>query len=806
MKVWYPHLALQAHSLARFLPPLPCHDCAQKGLLHQLRYSSCLALVPSSDVSIGRRTEGASEKVEAEGKDRLIQERWANKKLRHIEESTNGFGSEKDWREYLKTFEDYELHSDLHNSEAWLLDNIKYAADFQLWLELLRFRKRIHGTGGLKVLWDGFVHKGLRIPTCGRIADELWELFLSLGFEDQDILKEIIRYAKKLKYTTGSQWPRLYATILAHHLRFKPARVWTCHHRLQKHFLPSQRQFQSLFTKSLSSEQARQVYLDLHKGLSPGYRIYDVAIPEFCRQNMYSIALQWHRALVSRNDLPSSAKVSQPLLRHLTLVGRSHQALQIAQDLANAGVPSIRSSDQQSRQTPILSREMVSKQLAEIQGVRGMKFDDAFCARLFATKAFSIGMVMNGLRMLGVEEIGPASLREIGMRERRQPYAIYMKYWIQRLRQLNISIGQSTFSILVRRLADEDDDQVLKDVIKCDLHLDTFDDTSLQESLLASYQKNGEEAAINRTLAILTAKVQEQYTEHARWNLVLRGHLTRRDVPEIFFTIDKMQELCIPFEHRSSNHVRVTLMSRRFRGKRPRQIKDLILVINIWITMLRSGGFVPPLSWREIFRRLGMCGCLARFERLAMWLADWYSSSIARRGMTLSSGQRSIKAWHPATQFGAGFSRLHHLHPLRMLFPPSLQQGIVAWGFQHAVSRSRFREPSWTWGLQLLRNLEHRGVVVQRQVVERAVGQRMQVLFGKQMSRRRINQRERTRNQLGIEAYVEKARQICGRDLFGVRGGLLGFMRWQRVATRIRGGSKMDRARERAETSRINNG
>src|SRR2546429_6110405 len=44
-------------------------------------------------------------------------------------------------------------------------------------------------------------------------------------------------------------------------------------------------------------------------------------------------------------------------------------------------------------------------------------YSDEFCARLFATTAFGVDFILQGMQMIGVDEVGPLALRELAIRE-----------------------------------------------------------------------------------------------------------------------------------------------------------------------------------------------------------------------------------------------------------------------------------------------------------------------------------------------------------------------------------------------------
>lgn len=685
-------------------------------------------------------------------------------------------GTLKGWRQHLVTFEQYQHESDLDNSGPngsyrRLVDSPKYATDFKLWLELARFRQRHYGLEGLITLWNGLLGRGLQLPCGGPIADELWSALLELGFNFPKILKEIEVYAKKQRTSTGQSWPKLYLTILRYHLRFKPNYAYEWHAHLHLDFPPSPEHVVELFRHALMNEAALGYFRRIYIGLGMRH-MYNTIIPEFCSRGDFTAALKWHNFLIRKGDLPTNASISEPLLHHLAIHGNHDHVVEITKRMVDAGVSFAGRTRSNYKPALLISREQMNRQLGETHGISPKVLTDGFCARLFATTMFTTDIVINGLCVLGVEAIGPLSLRELASREKSIPQAINSR--IDQLSRAGISIGNSTFSKLIHKLALEGKGTLLDDVVACDLHPDAFEDRNLLESLFLSYYQAGDTRQMERTLAILTVNSTHDSLAADYSNLLLRLYLTRRDLNGIQLTLDTMRERHLIVSPRSSSYVRVCMLSRRQVGRRPYRTDDLPLVINIWRQLLQLGGTVPPIAWRETLKRLGMKGKLMDFEALSLWLARWYSDPTAQASQTLASsemGDRKVSTPRVPTSL----SPQHRLHPLRILFPNVMQGAIITWGFQRGVngkilrdtsSTGRSRRPPWAWGLQLLRKLRQCKVDVARGTVARICRQRLVSLFGSGLSNRKINRRGQQVNKHYLSYYVNEIREIWGADLF----------------------------------------
>ncbi|KAI4100054.1 MAG: hypothetical protein L6R37_005694 [Teloschistes peruensis] len=750
------------NGFAREIPGGPCRDCKQHREARRVRHSSSLIFSPSLEKASRDESNEQINRI----RHKLRQQRqWTGK------------------REVLETLLHQLEPSDRENVLWGILDGYDFRNDFDVWFCLAHFRRRTRGTEGIRLVWHAILERGVDLPVAGESANGLWNQILELGFDDAEVLKEIFIYARKLKEDHGRVWPTLYIAVMGHHIRAVPNRVWLCHTRLQKHFPPSNEQIRQLLALAIYDDELRQVFLSMHKDF-PFARIYDDAIPELCKQGLLSTAVSWHRKLFKRGDLPSNPKSAEPVLQHLACVGDKARLMEYSRLMAAAGISSKKETERPIESPSTMADKVPRNQVFEMVRVPNpnTQFSDHFYARLFATRAFSINTIISALVFLNTIQIGPLSLREMAARELSHiPFHVALRHRLDQLKESGIVIGRSAFSDVVHRLVEERNDHLLRSVITCDLHSDTFEDEELQESLLPCYQQQRDTTAFNRTLAILTARLPNRDTRNLktkRWNLILRSSLTRQKLQDVQRVLEKMKELQIQVEPRSTAYMSKALLSRRQVGRRPANTKELNLLIRMWQDALRAGAAVPPDAWKEILRRLGMSGRLITFERLALWLAAWYSSTAFQAsqkpmlhqveqtaGLLLSPGSADHKASSP-------------FHASRAIFPPSLLQGIVAWGFQHQHANHDRRlnhhtRPTWTWGLLLLRKLRDCNVYVHQEVVSKAFKLRLLDRFGCERSRRKLNRSNKFRNTLSPEQYITMAKKIWGPDLLRRHGPLL---------------------------------
>ena len=693
------------------------------------------------------------------------------------------------WRPRLATFEQYQYESDLESPAIQgprLVDDPLHSEDWDLWLELVCFRKRHYGTEGTMVIYKEIFRRGLQLPTLDTVANQLWDLLIRAGVHDYRLLEEMFTYAMHLKQSTGRVWPGLYFGLVSIALKKDPDTAFSWHLKLRNTFPPLLGDYQKLFKLSLdwnSSAHLRRLYRD--KPL-PG--MYRTVIWHLCKSQMYDEALKWHDLLFDAKDFPARATDIKPLLDHLAYSVDGRRLESIVTSLTEAKVGVSNMVETFVRRNPAISREIMNRKLGEIHGVGPKHLSDSFCARLFATRLFSVNTIISGIRMMAVETIGPLSMREIAIRDDCDPGTIC--HHTDGLKNAGISLGGSVFCHLVRSLALENKRGILKSIIDSDLHPDTFADYDLQERLLAQYYEENHLMNIERTLAIFTAGLQLESLQMVRTNLLLRCLVTLGRRERVFAMLEQMKLMGIPVSARSSRHLRVCWLSRRQVGRGAEQTHELGILIKASRMTMQSGRFVPIIAWREALRRLGMAGRLIEFANLAFWLVDWYSSPAAKAALSkqiLSSGHggQALTESHVSPEKSLIRDRGRFLSTI---FTTSAQHAIVAWGFQHFMRTSRnirrLQQASkiekiprlqWQWGLRLLYELRERGVPIRKSQVARICRHRLNTLFGLGLSNRKINRRARSELRTSTldfhteRVYIRKMEEIWGKDLFRVR-------------------------------------
>jgi len=682
------------------------------------------------------------------------------------------------WRKRLESFHQFDYESSLEQaplSGIRLVDRQKWQFDPELWLQLVRFRERVDGLQGVAVIWRGYAQR--EIPPGGSEASvDLWKSFLRLGFQDHAVLREMCEYKGFSVQRNRGRIPGLYYEVMKHIILNKPSELHEWHLRLM-HESPYMWQRRELLILAIAERSAFRALLPVYENLRL-VQEYQHIIPRLCAHGLFSDAVEWHRMLIRKGDMPPNAYVVQSLLHHLEISGQAEAYTEIMEEMSDAGVVLHASSVPSRQHTSVVYQQIINEIQTTFHPTKPKAISDEFCARLFATKVFSVRSILNGLHMFGIDKIGPLALREIAARATRRG-VVHPENVIQdleHLRQAGISVGSSKFSRLLKKAAREFDAELLFDLVTSDQHPEVYEDWKLQESLLASYHNVGDRRQINRTLAILTLDETKESLDTARWNLLLRSYLTLGDMPNTWITLDKMRGDGVILRKTSRMYLWNQTVAASKAGQVLAKAKNLPRLIRIWQGFMRSGTHIPQGDWIEVLRRLGASDQLRQYEELALWLARWYTDEEFRTSqLELVMRQQSFKR---PMLVAVPLDQTDPAHPFQVLFSGRMQKAILRWGFRsYVIPRLRGTPPSERarvlsqapslWGLRMITKLRDVGVKFDSDVVATFCRTRLATLFRQETSDRLLKAYRRRYHRIRQEDYAHAMETIWGSDLFG---------------------------------------
>lgn len=679
-----------------------------------------------------------------------------------------------------------ELESDvghLNNIGTRLVDDPDNRYNFDLWEELLRYRQRHYGDNGTADIWEGLTVRvdGVQLPVSGEQADFFWRSFVDLGLRRELFLTEVLQYATKLYEKHKSRWPEFYERIVGGLLeQGAPNRAIEWHKRLQGaqlanpndalQILPSALRLTSLPAGTGLTMSVDLEWPSLSPGLkafqaicsaSPGHRLYEPTIAILMQNGHGEAAILMHDFLTQRKDHPQTIAEIQPLLDYVEKFGLRKEFYRLCRYVKG------RFNSEASVDQP---RQANQAQQVE-KGPPGEKpFKDDIGAKLFATRALTFEMVIGGLKMLGVSEIRPRTLREMATRAHGH-HDLLDK--LKTLKQAGISIRSTVFSRLVQKLAAQNRDILLSDILRSDQHLEVLEDKRAQESMLVSYYMARDWRLYNMTLAILT----ELYpTAPDLSDIHFRKHLAAWELGPACKVVDELALRNRTLSEASVDFLAEQVLTPRRMNHRPppgqrlSSVEEVVFIFRILKRVVPAGGYVSAAFWVEMLKRLGMADAWADWDKLhttCLWLVRQYAGSSGQTPQVHTSRLTPESSIRPLSC---------DPRMLDLVFTPQMQAAIVSWGFTFRVldtTASRFAIPHprvpdetlipWVRGLLLLRELEQSGLRLDRRLISQAVRHRLAMLYSHHVpSARRMNRMLRRRNPYPLQQMVHDVFQAWG--------------------------------------------
>ncbi|KAF2725364.1 hypothetical protein K431DRAFT_204413, partial [Polychaeton citri CBS 116435] len=656
-----------------------------------------------------------------------------------------------------------------HNATR-LVDIPEHAHDYTLWCKILQFRERIHGEKGVLEVWEGMRRRRVDLPTDGPHGDLFWRAFVhnskvDLAREEEaseeHLLPRIVQYATDLKARTSSEYENIAALVLGRVLRLRPALF----HAYLRKLEVGQLLHRSTMTKvandvllSVDVQRARRVFTHSYAKIETN-PCYDIFIKAALAKNNVRAALGWHRVFLKNGDFPSEAFGASEEVRHLCELSKT--SLDNLDDL-----PLIRNES-----AAPFSRASMNEVLGEVHGIKPREFSDNFCARIFATSAFSLEFAIRSLHFLGVKAIGPLSLRELALRTS-SPEEFCDK--LEGLKSGGIQVANTVFSRMVLQTAHSNQPYLFKALIESDQHPESYEDVALQQSLLAALLKKGDFTKVDLTLSALS--LHGQYTSQEAWNSLLQHYISDQNrhnsIPRL---LHQMQAQTLPLTTDTLEQMLVALLPPRRKGKRPviqprpswMEFDPVDLLANASVYGLKLGEHAVPFSlWKEVLQRYGMEHRFSEVKKLTIWLADYMEK---HGGLNADTPEGSSK---------------FDLKSLRKrIFTTQFRQALFTWGFRAAGKRGelvprfggsdRAEDQPWAQGLVLLRGLRDIGLGVKTVDVREAITLRLWILFGPAYSTLAINNEMKRRNGIPLATYIRQANEIWDHPIFAVDEDIL---------------------------------
>ena len=620
-----------------------------------------------------------------------------------------------------------------------LTDNPKYRHDIELWEILLIAQALQNGHEGIKAIWRGMKFRGeaFRLDRGDPRMDALYKIFLSAGSEDLRFLWALCKEAKQLNYRR----PHLFAEFVGAALESPwPLEAGQFASFIGRKHYKGDEDLLATFFAACRSQNA--------DALQAFRRIYDI-VPKACiysevtsalwEQDRAGDAFRMHSFLVSRRDLPPHFKSIEPFINHLALHNEDLETF--LSPLYSVGVSfgaqakRLWSMDR-SRLTGVPS-DSLNIVASKTMGTTPSKLSDQFVARAFATRAFSFDFAIHSLRMIGLIEVGPLSVRQLGMAS---ADLATLRARFQTLRELEIDTGASVFVRVLRNVCEAGHWEIVQALVDNDLHHEAFEDTTLQRRLLTEYYRKQDWRQLNRTLAILTGGLFDEESKRQSAVLMLLAAVNTADWTSVVNRATSLQEhgwAIPPALPRALSPLSKTTGGPMF-ANHDLDVDQTAFAIGMMQKALAGSTIIDPRFWRRALRGLGRRGRLDQLESLAYWIAEWYQHDGLNERVLVVPTTRERAKW-------------------KKLFDAKFQKSLMSWCFRRQKglpvrwTERAIRCMQWTCILKRLRDAY--GIPVEEHTIRWEFIKRLRRLFAPGMRLKGTNAIMRRHNRLSLSGY-----------------------------------------------------
>ncbi|KOS17362.1 hypothetical protein ESCO_006370 [Escovopsis weberi] len=581
----------------------------------------------------------------------------------------------------------------------------------------------------------------------------------------------LLEVAHTLLERENFQWPDLYVKVmhfLLAEVSLKAAIRW--HLQLIPLFKPEADVFGVLLASFVTDPTPKMQRTLLTLYISGAERsLYDHLIPALFASGQSQLALYWRKRLLVFGDHPSSSR-SRQFLRFIRLYFPAKELT--VQELAVIGPDPWRPA---SAEEDVASQEMVPEPADVDEAPKGIH-SDSIVAKLFASTWTSAEFAINLAHRLGARLLGPRSLQSLALREQESQDLVAR---LTQLENLGIAISPQIYCKVLITFAKTGEDELLKDLVHCDVHPDEFEDLDNRQRLLAEArrQRNWEMERLFQGIewALKGGSISQ------RLNSLLGVELSNRDLVRVKALLDRMRVLRISMTQTSA----MKLLRQAFWGvgKYPwDRISEtdpydprLDRAIDIARRIAHHDVAIPLLYWKKLLFNLGRSRRLSELEQLSLEILRHYTRPRGglipvHRDDLPSPLDSSEKEFIPADM-----PLSHHDHPLRRIFDHRLQRNIVRWAFDQTLAREpellaltrsgspgTFAEHDVARGVRLLAQLRDQGVPIDAKTLRSSVLTR--IALGQIPGR--LRSRARDSNELSVQLLKELLEEAWGEEIF----------------------------------------
>ncbi|KAI1371513.1 hypothetical protein F4677DRAFT_435398 [Hypoxylon crocopeplum] len=660
-----------------------------------------------------------------------------------------------------------------------LVDKFENRTDLALWSCLLDYQKRINGDVGVQNVWKGLWGRKSLYDVQSPLAPVFWQTILEAAMRSSDskFLTTVWIYSEWMYNLHGVKWPQLYSTVLSHFLRthqHHQALQWQL--RLTPNFYPGAEKFATIMKQfAHDSELYHTPTLESLYIMNPDHQLYDIIVPHLYNLGASEVARKWRRICSRHDDLPQAPVPVRSFLRFVQGYF-PHEPLH-PEESAAAGDSDFELTED-AKQVDI-SREFVNRVHGGTFGISVKKYNDRLGAKWLASSWVGLDIAISTISALGIEQIGPLSLQSIALREGTSEGLLNR---IEQLREQSISIIESNYLRLVLHLAKIKDEELLSDLLNCDLHPDVFDDSELQARLVVSTAKSEEWRTHRLVLATRLLVMRESTRDVA--NTLARIYILHKDRNGLLRLLHDMKTMEITLYDTQTGLLFDNLVNEAKSTLLPPE--SLYFYLSIYQQLMSMEVPVPVRCWRKILFCLARQGRIDDLEKACVELVDTFTSPRSSRPGFVPVHPEDIP--EPMKKPLSGVKNLlgvyvpsdlptqTPLHPLRQIFDNKMLGTIVRCSFHSLLNRESRVTPALRIHHQhprefyagrvvrLIRRLRDRGLFVDRERLATYVKLRLVTLYGPGYPTKRTWQVIRARNTLSLAEMKSLLDEAWGED------------------------------------------
>lgn len=521
-----------------------------------------------------------------------------------------------------------------------LIDNNTLRPDLDLWCVLTDYAVARRGLDGARDIHRALWGRGHPIPLHDdtHVTNRIWHRLLHTSLEARDL-----RFVRELEKTVVAGRSTLWSEIVGACVvnGFRHARLLSFWYR--RNYYRGLEDTLRLYEVCQAGHVNSFVdfMLDVRKDDYEVRGLYKIIIPRLWRQERVEDAFAIHNLLVTYGELPPTFGHLEPAIhelavRKLELEPFIHRVLVAGGQYSTQAARTFRKSQENvSRARPLNFGEASTR--------------DSWVARALATRGVSTDFVLNSLRMLGVRELGPLSIRQLGINA---GCSGDLQKHFARLKELDVDVGSSSYVRLVAKFCHTDQERLLQQMVETSMHHDVFEDETLLKKLaterfiaqdwsqfnflLATLHYQRTSASVDKLVCDMLLGLSPERPFQRILLGVLDNWYSREVIP-----VEQIERLILELAHSllyvetpRSETGRKLAYKKRFPIS---MLKHAAFMSGVMQNAMTHGVYVSVGCWHPVFRYLEEHGQITKFVRLSVWLAEWYMMNETKAPYSITS-------------------------------------------------------------------------------------------------------------------------------------------------------------------------